>query len=104
MAQFDLYRNLREETAERYPYLLDVQAEILDRLASRVVVPLRPLTSSPGPMEHLEPVIEVEEERFSLSTAELSAVSRQRLGAKVANLSNQRTRILAALDFLLTGV
>ena len=37
MAQFDLYRNPRRGV---FPLLLDVQAEILSQLGTRVVVPL----------------------------------------------------------------
>jgi hypothetical protein len=37
MAQFDVYKNPR---GGAYPLLLDVQAELLARLATRVVVPM----------------------------------------------------------------
>ena len=40
MAQFDVYENTNPETRKTIPYLLDVQAELLDNLATRVVVPL----------------------------------------------------------------
>ncbi|MBA2490825.1 MAG: CcdB family protein [Gammaproteobacteria bacterium] len=40
MAEFDGYRNLSRKTSLTAPYLLDVQAEFLDMLATRVVVPL----------------------------------------------------------------
>ena len=38
MAQYDLYANSNPETSETIPYLLDVQADLLDNLATRVVV------------------------------------------------------------------
>jgi toxin CcdB len=40
MAQFDVYLNPNTATRNVIPYLLDVQAELLDSLATRVVVPL----------------------------------------------------------------
>lgn len=40
MAQFDVYRNANPATRARIPYLLDVQLDLLDPLATRVVVPL----------------------------------------------------------------
>jgi len=40
MAQFDVYRNAHPATRARVPYLLDVQSDLLETLATRVVVPL----------------------------------------------------------------
>ncbi len=40
MAQFDVFENPNEETKQAIPFLLDVQAELLDVLSTRVVVPL----------------------------------------------------------------
>ena len=40
MAQFDVFENPNEETNEAVPYLLDLQADLLDTLSTRVVVPL----------------------------------------------------------------
>lgn len=37
MAQFDVYENGNMETSELYPYLLDVQADILGELPTRIV-------------------------------------------------------------------
>ena len=40
MAQFDVYLNPNAATRKIIPYLLDVQADLLDTLSTRVVVPL----------------------------------------------------------------
>jgi len=40
MAQFDVHRNRDVHTRDLFPYLLDVQTDMLDRLATRVVAPL----------------------------------------------------------------
>jgi len=40
MAQFDVYLNPNPDTRKPIPYLLDVQTDLLDTLATRVVVPL----------------------------------------------------------------
>ncbi len=39
MAQFDVHRN---RASREYPYLLDLQADLLRDLATRVVAPLTP--------------------------------------------------------------
>jgi toxin CcdB len=38
--QFDVYRNPDASTRSRFPYLLDIQSDLLDSLSTRVVVPL----------------------------------------------------------------
>ena len=40
MAQFDVHRNLNSASANAMPFLLDVQSDLLNGLATRVVVPL----------------------------------------------------------------
>lgn len=104
MAQFDVYLNRNPETSSYIPYLLDVQAELLDVLATRVVVPLYKLDSMPKPARHLNPVFEINGEKLVLSTAELAGVPMGILGEVVCNVASDRDKIIAALDFLFTGV
>ena len=40
MAQFDVHRNPNAASAKAIPFLLDVQADLLSGLATRVAVPL----------------------------------------------------------------
>lgn len=103
MAQFDLYRNPNPETSEAIPYLLDVQAELLHNLATRVVVPLYTATASGKAAAHLNPVVSFGKETLVLSTAELAGVAVNSLGERVGTLREHRQEIIAALDFLFTG-
>lgn len=104
MAQFDLYRNGNPHTCNEIPYLLDVQSDLLDPLATRVVVPLVRLAAAPTPVRHLNPVFEVQGERVVLSTPELAGIPRAALGEKVGNLAQRRDEIVRALDVLITGL
>jgi len=105
MAQFDIYRNANPATRLRIPYLLDVQSDLLEPLATRVVVPLcRPEVLKGKLAERLNPVFAVEGHRMALLTPELAGVSRKMLGERVGNLSNERASIIAALDLLFTGI
>lgn len=105
MAQFDIYRNANPATRSRIPYLLDVQSDLLDVLATRVVIPLcKPEVLKGKLAERLNPVFEVEGHRMALLTPELAGVSRKMLGERVGNLSNERGPIIAALDLLFTGI
>lgn len=104
MAQFDLHHNQNPGTRDRVPYLLDVQAGILSGLATRVVIPVVPVADIGKPMKHLNPLIDVDGVTMMLMTSELAGVSVRNLGAKAASLDDRRDEIIAALDFLLTGI
>lgn len=103
MAQFDVYLNPNPATAKAIPYLLDVQADLLDNLATRVVVPLFVAATFGKTAQPLNPQFTIERTTVIMSTAELAGVSRQALGDKVGSLKAERNTIIAALDFLLTG-
>ena len=103
MAQFDVYQNPNEETNQTVPYLLDLQADLLDNLATRVVVPLVAATLIGRAVKHLNPRFKIKGEAVFMSTAELAGVPRSALGEKVGSLREQRNEIIAALDFLFTG-
>jgi len=105
MAQFDIYRNANPATRARIPYLLDVQSDLLDPLATRVVVPLcKPEVLKGKLAERLNPVFEVEGNKMAMLTPELAGVFRKILGERVGNLANERYSIIAALDLLITGI
>ena len=104
MAQFDVYENPNPTSRKTIPYLLDVQTDLLDSLATRVVVPLATVTTIPKPGRHLNPVFSIGETKVVMSTAEIAGVSIKRLGTKISSLNEQRNVIVAALDFLITGI
>jgi toxin CcdB len=102
MAQFDVYRNPDPATANFTPYLLNIQADLLDHLATRVVIPL--LTHDAlKPAARLNPLFEIEGKSYILATASLAAIRSQDLGDFVTSFSTYRDDIIAAVDFLVTG-
>ncbi len=103
MAQFDIYENPNEETNQTIPFLLDIQADLLDNLATRVVVPLVTASAMGKPAKYLNPRFEIGQAMVFMSTAELAGVPVRVLGKKVGSLKDQRQEIMAALDFLFTG-
>lgn len=103
MAQFDVHENANPKTRKSTPYLLVVQADMLDDLATRVVAPLFAASTMSKPAQHLNPAFTINRTRVVMSTAELAGVPAQALGRKVASLKEQRNEIIAALDFLFTG-
>jgi toxin CcdB len=103
MAQFDVYHNPNEETNQTVPYLLDVQADLLDNLATRVVVPLITAAEAGKPIKYLNPKFQIDDITVLMSTAELAGVPVSTIGKKVNSLKEQRDEIIAALDFLFVG-
>lgn len=104
MAQFDVYTNPNAATRKAIPYLLDVQADLLDTLATRVVVPLVLADEMGRPAQHLNPQFRIKGAAVVMSTAELAGIPTRSLGDKVASLKNKRNEIIAALDLLFTGI
>lgn len=105
MAQFEVFENKADHSKGRVPYLLDVQHDLLAGLRTHVVVPL----GRPDVMEHraiarLTPQFEIEGEAVVMLTPEMAGVPTSVLGRRIADLSDQRTAIVDALDFLFTGI
>ena len=101
MGQFDVHKNPR---GGEYPLLLDVQAGVLEELATRVVVPMKLAKRYGKPITRLNPIARIGGTDYVLVFQELSAVPRRVLGAPVASLAPRRTEVIAALDLLFTGI
>lgn len=105
MAQFDVHANPNAATARNIPYLLDVQADLLNGLATRVVVPLATLeTVGHKPAQYLNPVFMVDGRKVVMLTQEMAGVPVKRLGTFLASLAESRSEIVRALDMVLSGV
>ncbi len=105
MAQFSVYKNKNPKTRTAYPYLVDVQSNLLRDLGTRVVVPLVKLTAlGKKPIKNLTPVLEVDGQKFIMLVPQLAGISLDDLGSEVASAAEHRNDIIAALDFLITGI
>lgn len=104
MAQFDVYTNSNSTTNRDIPFLLDIQANLLDSLVTRIVVPLWSVSQFGQPAQHLNPQFTITDTNVVMSTAELAGVPLAILGERIANLEHHRNEIISALDFLFTGV
>jgi toxin CcdB len=105
MAQFDVFRNPNPASRARVPYLLDVQADLLGSLATRIVVPLCKREVLGGkPAERLNAALEIDGKPYLMLTPELAGIPRKALGEPVANVASERSAIIAALDLAFTGI
>jgi toxin CcdB len=105
MPQFTVCRNKNPQTRSAVPFLLDVQNDLFDGLETRVVIPLSPLSELKGQtLRTLMPVLEIEGERFVMLTPQMAGIPKSELGAQVTTVEQYRFEIIAAIDFLVTGV
>ncbi|NFV81680.1 CcdB family protein [Magnetospirillum aberrantis] len=100
MRQFDVFRSAHPGG----PLLVVLQADELSHFNVVASAPLYPVAQWEKPTRHLQPVVTVAGESMILATNHLAAVPRTILGEYVASLAEYRTDIIAALDFLFTGV
>jgi toxin CcdB len=104
VAQFGVYRNKNPRTKSAFPLLVDVQSDLLEPLNTRVVIPLTAVAAlMRKPVSHLTPEVTFDGERYVLMTPQLAGISRADLGPQAGSVAEDRQKILAALDFLLTG-
>jgi toxin CcdB len=98
MARFRAYKMASSKLV-----VLDLQADLLDDLKTRVIVPLYPVAELSWSMPRLNPRFAIRGELHVMATQRMAAVPAQDLGELIADLSAYRDEILAATDFLFQG-
>ncbi len=105
MAQFTVYQNKNKATLAAYPFLLNIQNNLLASMQTCVVVPLTPLqTMAHPPMSKLTPILSVQGQDYCMITPQLAGIHKRELGAEIETLTAYQNDIIAAVDFLLSGV
>jgi toxin CcdB len=100
VARFDLFR----VNSRRIPLMVDVQAEILGDLASRVVIPLRVVDQAEElPLPRLKPVLVIGDQSYLLLTTDIGTQPIHWLGKPVGNIKEHHETITSAMDFLFQG-
>ncbi len=99
MARFDVYHY-----SKKVPLVIDVQADLLAELRTRVVIPLLPQAQAKQEeLPRLKPVIRVKGKKYILMTTDIGTLRVADLKEPVDNVEDQRQTIVDALDFLLQG-
>jgi toxin CcdB len=83
--------------------LLDVQADLITRMATRVVAPLLPAATAPMAIGRLNPIFEIDGKHYVLFPQLISAIAQSSLSHPIGNLRNRSDEISGALDMLLYG-
>ncbi len=104
MSQFTLYENTSQDSRDTYPYFVDIQNSLLDSLNTRLVIPLTPSKYLAENITKLCPATNIDNESFVLLTQQMTNVPISALQAPKGTLEHLRDEIIAAVDFLVTGI
>lgn len=103
--QYDVYENTDKDTKKVYPFFVDIQSNLLDTLNSRAVIPLTPIKNvSKEYPKNLCPTISIDNKDFALLTHQITSVPISLLKRRAISAEAYRTEIIAAIDFLATGI
>jgi toxin CcdB len=105
MAQFDVYTNPSKHTKKAYPYILDIQHELISDIATRMVVPLGDAKQLRNEeLKGLTPKVEFEDKNLLILIPQISSIPSNILKEPVGTLVHIRDEIIAAIDLAITGI
>lgn len=104
MAQYDVYPNPSTSAAHGIPYVVVVQSDLLDALATRLTMPLSELDVATKVPTALCPVIVVKGQRFHALAHYAAPLPAKVLRRPVDNVAVQSSVLVSAIDAVLSGV
>ena len=105
MAQFDVYENPSKATRKAYPYILELQNDVIEQIATRIVVPLADCAQmSNEEFKGLTPKISYEDKELLILIPQITSMSAKSLKHPAGTLVHLRDEIISALDFAITGI
>ena len=97
--------NSQPKDAKTYPYLVDILNEVIDELATRLVVPLTVVSMKPTMvMKKLTPEINFDGRNYMFMTQQLTSIPKDKLKDPVGTLQSARELLIEAIDFAITGI
>jgi toxin CcdB len=103
MRQYDICRNNNPSSRKQVPFVVVLQADLLNDFVTVVVAPLMAETPATK-IARLNPQVKVQSKTYRVSMAELASVLRKQLGEVVANVEAQHGEFVAAIDLVFTGI
>ena len=94
MARFDIY-----EIADG-ALVVDCQADFLNDISTRFVLPLMPSGESPPPNPRINPAFDLDGDRLILVTQFATSLRRTELRRKIGSLAAEGTRVTNAIGAL----
>ncbi len=104
MAQYDVFTNPSGSAAEGIPYVVVVQSDLLDALATRLTMPLAVLDVGTKVPTALCPVVMVNGQRLQALAHCAAALPAKALRRPVDNVVSQARALVSALDAVVSGI
>ncbi len=103
--QFDVFENPSPRMRDVYPYVVDVQSDLLSSLATRMVVPLAitALAATELP-RRLCPLVTVNDKAFMLVPFQAAPLDKRLLKTEITSVRAISDDIIAAMDSVLSGI
>jgi toxin CcdB len=103
--QFDVFENPSPRMRDVYPYVVDVQSDLLSSLATRMVVPLAITSLAAKDLpRRLCPVFKVKDKSMMLVSFEAAPLDKRLLKAEVTSIRDRSHEVIAAMDAVLSGI
>jgi toxin CcdB len=103
--QFSVYENPSPRMRDHYPYVVDIQSDLLSSLATRMVVPLAVTALSANDLpRRLCPVFVVRDQGLMLVPFEAAPLDKRLLKTEIASVRERSHEIVAAMDAVLSGL
>lgn len=87
--QFDVFENPSPRMRDVYPYVVDIQSDLLSALATRMVVPL---------------AITVNNKPLMLVSFEAAPLDKRLLRSEITSIRDRSHDIIGAMDAVLSGI
>jgi toxin CcdB len=104
MAQYDVFVNPSRSAADGIPYVVVIQSDLLDALATRLTLPLCVSDASIKAPTALCPAITVKGQRLHALAHYAAPLPAKLLRRPVDNVAAQSTALVSALDAVLSGI
>lgn len=104
MAQYDVFANPSSSAAAGIPYVVVVQSDLLDALATRLTMPLAVLDYAGKVPTALCPVVVVQGQRLHALAHYAAPLPAKLLRRPVDNVGAQASALVSALDTVLSGI
>ncbi len=104
MAQFDVYVNPAPKARSNYPFVVSLQSDVALDPHEQIVAPLVPRQRISPSAGRLTPVVHFDGADFVVLTLALARVRNRHLIERRASIASARGELLAAVDYLFSGI
>jgi toxin CcdB len=104
MAQYDVYPNPSRSVSEGIPYVVVIQSDLLDALATRLTMPLAIADTALKTPISLCPIVLVKGKRCHALAHFAAPLPAKLLRKPVANVAAQGSALVSAMNAVLSGI